>query len=146
MNQTTTIVVNGMRYPVPAQGLRIGRAPENDVVLADPNVSRQHLVIWTTPRGAFLRDLGSQNGTFLDGRKVGSGPEGVPVGAMVRIGITELHIEQLGANGYGQAQGGYGQAQGGGVSGGIGARPAPATGGGSKTGLIVGGIIALLVV
>ena len=58
---------------MPQQGLRIGRAPENDVVLPDANVSRQHLVLWTTPRGAFLRDLGSQNGTFINGRRVGTG-------------------------------------------------------------------------
>jgi S1-C subfamily serine protease len=140
----TTIVVNGMRYPVPPQGIRIGRAPENDVVLADPNVSRQHLVVWSTPRGAFLRDLGSQNGTFLDGRRVGSGPETIPAGANVRIGVTELRIEEYGANG--SRAGGYAGA---GVGTGTApARPADGGGGsgGSKTGVVVGGIIALLVV
>src|SRR3954451_19929674 len=89
------LVVNGTRYTVPAQGLRIGRAPENDVVLADPNISRQHLVVWATPRGAFLRDLGSQNGTFLGGRRVGAGPEAIPAGASVRIGVTDLQVEVL---------------------------------------------------
>src|SRR5262249_5259704 len=83
------------RYPVPQQGLRIGRAPENDVVLPDPNISRQHLVIWATPRGAFLRDLGSQNGTYMGGRRVGSGPEAIPTGALVRIGVTDLRVEVL---------------------------------------------------
>ena len=42
-------------------------------MLPDPNVSRQHLVVWATPRGAFLRDLGSQNGTYVGGRRVGPG-------------------------------------------------------------------------
>ena len=41
-------------------------------MLADPNISRQHLVVWSTPRGAFLRDLGSQNGTYIAGRRVGA--------------------------------------------------------------------------
>jgi S1-C subfamily serine protease len=89
------VVVNGTRYPVPQQGLRIGRAPENDIVLADPNISRQHLVIWSTPRGAFLRDLGSQNGTFIAGRRVGAGPEAIPTGAQVRIGVTDLQVEVI---------------------------------------------------
>jgi S1-C subfamily serine protease len=89
------VVVNGTRYPVPQQGLRIGRAPENDVVLADPNISRQHLVVWSTPRGAFLRDLGSQNGTFIAGRRVGAGPESIPTGAQVRIGVTDLQVEVI---------------------------------------------------
>jgi S1-C subfamily serine protease len=87
------LVVNGTRYTVPQQGLRIGRAPENDVVLPDPNVSRQHLVVWATPRGAFLRDLGSQNGTYLSGRRVGAGPEAIPTGAHVRIGVTDIQVE-----------------------------------------------------
>ena len=129
----TALVVNGMRYPVPPQGLRIGRAPENDVVLPDPNVSRQHLVIWSTPRGAFVRDLGSQNGTYLNGRRIGAGPEMVPSGTLVRVGVTDLRIEEIGANG--SAAPIYG----GGAIGGSG-------GGGSKIGLIVGGIVVLLVV
>jgi diguanylate cyclase (GGDEF)-like protein len=50
--------------------VRLGRDASNDVVLPDPNVSRQHLVVWSTPRGAFLRDLGSQNGTYVGGERV----------------------------------------------------------------------------
>ena len=34
-----SLIVNGTRYAVSQQGLRIGRAPENDIVLADPNIS-----------------------------------------------------------------------------------------------------------
>src|SRR5687768_10996641 len=111
------VVVNGARYPVPQQGLRIGRAPENDIVLADPNISRQHLVVWSTPRGAFLRDLGSQNGTFIGGRRVGAGPEAIPTGAQVRIGVTDLQVEVVQgvgasaptpvAGGYTEPNGGY---------------------------------------
>ncbi|MCC6176256.1 MAG: trypsin-like peptidase domain-containing protein [Chloroflexi bacterium] len=92
----TVVVVNGERYSVPPQGLRIGRAPDNDVVLPDPNVSRQHLVLWSTPRGAFLRDLGSQNGTYIGTRRVGAGPESIPSGARVRIGTTDLAVEIVG--------------------------------------------------
>lgn len=191
------VVVNGTRYPVPQQGLRIGRAPENDIVLSDPNISRQHLVIWSTPRGAFLRDLGSQNGTYIAGRRVGAGPESIPAGMQVRIGVTELQVEVLqgveatGAppfSGYaGPQNGGYAppapqpqQPQpgfqpgpyGGGAAGsgapyggpppyagsagaasGPYAGPRPANngnsasgGGGSKTGLIIGSVIAVLIV
>ena len=93
------VIVNDMQYQVPQQGLRIGRAPENDVVLPDPNISRQHLVIWTSDRGAFLRDLGSQNGTFISGRRVGAGPESIPTGAHVRIGVTDIQVEVTGGSG-----------------------------------------------
>lgn len=95
------VVVGGTRYPIPPHGLRIGRAPDNDVVLPDPNLSRQHLVIWATPRGAFLRDLGSQNGTFIGGRRIGNGPETIPRGARVRAGTTELLVEARGMAGRG---------------------------------------------
>jgi S1-C subfamily serine protease len=114
------VVVNGARYPVPQQGLRIGRAPENDLVLPDPNISRQHLVVWSTPRGTFLRDLGSQNGTFISGRRVGATPEAIPTGAQVRIGVTDLQIEVVqapGANGGAQVGGGYVGAGAGGYAG-----------------------------
>ena len=88
------VLVGGTRHPVPPQGLRVGRAPDNDVVLDDVNVSRQHLVIWSTPSGVYLRDLGSQNGTYIDARRVGPGPEALPPGARVRIGRSELLVEQ----------------------------------------------------
>jgi S1-C subfamily serine protease len=168
------VVVNGTRYPVPQQGLRIGRAPENDIVLSDPNISRQHLVVWSTPRGAFLRDLGSQNGTYIAGRRVGGGPEAIPTGAHVRIGVTDLQVEVLPEAGIGD---GYAVPQNGGYAGpgrpvvgpgagpyggggaaaphGGGAAPgpyagpragSPGGGGRSKTGLIIGGVIAVLIV
>lgn len=127
----TVVVVNGMRYPVPTQGLRIGRAPENDVVVPDPNVSRQHLMIWATPRGAFLRDLGSQNGTFIGGRRVGSGPEAIPSGAHIRIGVTDIQVEIVQATG--PTAPGYSSA-------------ASAGGSFGRTGVVLGGIIAVLIV
>ena len=95
------VVVGDTRYPVPSHGLRVGRAPDNDVVLPDPNVSRQHLVIWATPRGAFLRDLGSQNGTFIGSRRVGNGPEMIPRGTRFRVGTTELVVDGRGGDGRG---------------------------------------------
>ena len=124
------VVVNGTRYPVPQQGLRIGRAPENDIVLQDPNISRQHLVVWSTPRGAFLRDLGSQNGTFIAGRRVGAGPEAIPTGAQVRIGVTDLQVEvvQAAGSGVGAPVGGYAGSQNGGYAGPVAQPGGPAAG------------------
>jgi hypothetical protein len=50
---------------VPADGLRIGRMPDNDVVVTNPKVSRHHAVIVPTPDGFIMRDLGSANGTYV---------------------------------------------------------------------------------
>ncbi|HYH61370.1 MAG TPA: FHA domain-containing protein, partial [Solirubrobacterales bacterium] len=50
--------------------VRIGRDPKNDVVLTDPNVSRFHAEVVPTGFGAEVQDLGSSNGTRVNGRLV----------------------------------------------------------------------------
>lgn len=50
--------------------LRIGREPGNDLVLDDLRVSRNHARVAVGPDGTVLEDLGSQNGTFVNGRLV----------------------------------------------------------------------------
>jgi len=52
--------------------IRIGRAPDNDIVVDDMLVSRYHAELLITPGLQYeIVDLGSHNGTFLDGRPVG---------------------------------------------------------------------------
>jgi adenylate cyclase len=49
----------------------IGRAPSSDIVLTNPNVSRHHALIHTQGgKNFFIIDLGSKNGTYVDGRRV----------------------------------------------------------------------------
>ena len=50
--------------------LRIGTAPDNDVILHDRAISRHHAEILMTPQGLILRDLGSTNGTFIGNLRV----------------------------------------------------------------------------
>jgi Mg-chelatase subunit ChlD len=49
----------------------IGRAPENQLVIVDPSVSLHHAEILANERGFAIRDLGSANGTRVNGKKIG---------------------------------------------------------------------------
>ncbi len=49
---------------------RIGRSEESEIVLVDPSVSRTHAVVEIEAGGAVVRDLGSTNGTFVNGRRI----------------------------------------------------------------------------
>ena len=62
-------------YRTDTPRLRIGRAPDNDVVVEDMLASRYHAELITAPGGRLeIVDLGSNNGTFVDGRPVGRAP------------------------------------------------------------------------
>ena len=69
---------------------RIGKSPENDLVLADATVSREHCEIIRDSRGYLLRDLGSTNGTLLDGAEIREGY--LSAGAVISVGRVELKV------------------------------------------------------
>ena len=48
----------------------IGRGSDADIVINDPGVSRKHAEIRITPTGVILTDLGSTNGTFVEGHRI----------------------------------------------------------------------------
>ncbi|MEU6284212.1 FHA domain-containing protein [Streptomyces sp. NPDC047028] len=63
--------------PLPARGVRIGRADDNDLVVDDLTVSRRHAELRAHPDGTYeIVDLGSDNGTYLNGSPVTRAPVG----------------------------------------------------------------------
>jgi pSer/pThr/pTyr-binding forkhead associated (FHA) protein len=61
----------GNRFPiVDGKETRIGRATDNDIVLGDSSVSRHHATIESGSGNFRMRDLGSQNGTFVRGNRI----------------------------------------------------------------------------
>ncbi|GAB2727536.1 FHA domain-containing protein [Streptomyces bullii] len=75
--------------PLPARTVRIGRASDNDLVIDDLVVSRRHAELRALPDGTYeIADLGSHNGTYLNGRSVTSAPVGP--GDIVGIGHSEF--------------------------------------------------------
>jgi DNA-binding NtrC family response regulator len=71
----------------------IGGADGAHLRLTDPTVSRNHCVIRLTAKGPLLRDLGSTNGTRIEGVDVREGY--VPTGATLALGHTQVRFEQL---------------------------------------------------
>lgn len=66
------IDIDGQQYLLTGAVTIIGRGTEADLVVDDSGVSRRHLEITVTPRGTIARDLGSTNGTFVNGERVTS--------------------------------------------------------------------------
>jgi hypothetical protein len=91
-HETALLLVDGKRLVVGPAGVTLGRSRECDVVLNDPNVSRQHAEI--RPRGGswVLNDLGSTNGSCLNGRRIES-PEVVKPGDEIELGTSTIKFE-----------------------------------------------------
>lgn len=69
-NANPIIDVQGQRYLLTGPVTIIGRGSEADVVVDDTGVSRHHLELRVTPRGVIATDLGSTNGTFVEGHRI----------------------------------------------------------------------------
>jgi len=91
----------GAFIPLPLSGLDIGRAPENGLCLPEPEVSRRHarLQISANLECIELRDLGSTNGVFVNGRRVYADPGPVKLGAedVIRVGGHAFKLKHMDA-------------------------------------------------
>jgi len=84
----------------PAVGVvRIGRDPGCTIVLADPHVSRDHAEMrWDPQSGWLVRDLGSHNGTFVNGRRISAAP--LRQGDILSVGRRHLRLVRGGLEEY----------------------------------------------
>jgi FHA domain len=75
------------------EGITLGRAASSEVRVDDPFASAAHARIF--PRGDFMyiEDMGSTNGTFLNGRQLRK-PEQLRVADVIRIGDTEYRYQE----------------------------------------------------
>ena len=75
-------------YPFAGAEMCIGRLPENDIVIDNLSVSRRHAAISSTNEGFTLRDLGSKNGTLLNGKPMSDAK--LSNGDIIMIGKYEI--------------------------------------------------------
>lgn len=85
-----TVTVKGVDHDVVLRGARVvaGRLQQCDICLADVNASREHAAFEREGDGWALRDLGSTNGTTVNGQRITR--QRLDDGDVIVIGITEL--------------------------------------------------------
>jgi SARP family transcriptional regulator, regulator of embCAB operon len=83
---------DGQRYALVGTATRIGRSPDNDIVLSDAKVSRHHAVITDDGRTFLMTDLGSANGVRVRGQRIDPSTE-LGEGDRIRIGDQEFTLE-----------------------------------------------------
>jgi adenylate cyclase len=91
------------RFPLDENNAcRIGRGPNNTIALPSDGVSRNHAMVQSSDSGEFvLYDLGSRNGTFLNGRRLAT-PAPLQEGDLISIG--SFHLTFLGDRAAGRVQ------------------------------------------
>ena len=67
----------------------VGRSGTADIALPDRNVSRRHALIWREVDGTWIADLGSANGTVVNGRPI-TAPVALGAGDSILLGTTQL--------------------------------------------------------
>jgi hypothetical protein len=82
---------DGLKYPLGKRGVIIGRRRTSDIRIEDTNVSRVHASIDCVGEDYFLTDLGSTNGTYVNGARINK--KKLVAGDLVRIGTTILEFK-----------------------------------------------------
>lgn len=86
------VMASGQRIALGDQTLSIGRLPECEVVVNDPNCSRRHAEVRAVGTGFAVADLGSTNGTKVNGLRI-DGERTLSDGDIITVGGTHLRFE-----------------------------------------------------
>src|SRR5260370_1604096 len=81
----------GSSCPLDQPGAKVGKAPDNDLVIDQPTVSRNHLIVHRQGDRFLVQDLGSTNGTFIDGAQVREAF--LRPGALLEVGDVQLRFQ-----------------------------------------------------
>ncbi|WP_345735165.1 FHA domain-containing protein [Prosthecobacter algae] len=87
------IVVDGLPYRLTSAIFKIGRSEANDAIIDEASVSTAHAIISREGGVYGLTDLGSSNGTFINGKKITTAP--LHSGDMIAVGGVEILFRNL---------------------------------------------------
>ncbi|MBJ7470396.1 MAG: DUF3662 domain-containing protein [Solirubrobacteraceae bacterium] len=88
----TTLVVDGTPHELHGDVIVLGRSRSADIVISDPSVSRRHLELRRDERGWYALDLGSTNGSTINGAPVAD-PRRLEPGMRIKLGHAPALIE-----------------------------------------------------
>ncbi len=83
--------LQGTRFPIRRGETTIGRSPYCSIVVSNGLTSRRHCAIRLEPEGLVIADLGSSNGTAVNGELL-DGEQRLEPGDILRIGTDELEV------------------------------------------------------
>jgi hypothetical protein len=86
--EVVTLTLEGRAHPITAQSMVIGRSRECDLRVGDGNASRRHAEVVRQGETYYVVDLGSTNGTELNGRRVTR--ERLADGDRITVGATDI--------------------------------------------------------
>ncbi len=81
----------GKTYPLEKQEVLLGRDLVNDIAVSDPEISRRHARFLMQEDNVIIEDLGSTNGTFLNGQRISS-PQQLRTGDVITFGENVVMV------------------------------------------------------
>jgi hypothetical protein len=85
------LIVSGVTYELVEQLITVGRAPDNTIHIDDPSVSGRHAELRAAQKTYLLRDLGSTNGTRINGAATAEAT--LHSGDRIRFGAVDARFE-----------------------------------------------------
>jgi pSer/pThr/pTyr-binding forkhead associated (FHA) protein len=83
--------LTGKTYELKGERTTVGRIADNTVEIAEPSISSHHCELILQDKDVLVRDLGSTNGTFINGEKITEAT--LKTGQILRLGMIEMRLE-----------------------------------------------------